>query len=142
MKKKTWFIAAAVLLVLLLLFLHLVPYHPFKENDEIEIDSVTYIMRQDPEGTAIKEMDITGDIDLEKLELYLQLMKTKRLRTHSVRHVVADVAYYIDGICNGKPMHIIIGPAEENWVYESADRGGYRIENPQVWLQLMELLKK
>ncbi len=142
MKKKVWLVAVAVPMVLLLLFLHLVPYHPFKKKDEIEIDMVTHIMWENPEGTAITEVDITEDIDLEKLELYLQLMKTQRLRSHSVRHVVADVAYYIDGICNGKPMHIIIGPAEENWVYESADRGGYLIENPEAWLQIMELLRQ
>lgn len=136
MKKKYWISMVAIGLVLLLLFLHLVPYHPFDEKDEIEIDSVS----QNFDG-ALYQVDITDQIDVEKLESYLLLMKTKRLCEHSVRHVAADVTYYIDGICNGNPMHIIVGPADENWVYESADRGGYRIQNPEVWLQLIEGLK-
>lgn len=136
MKKKYWISVVAIGLVLLLLFLNLVPYHPFDEKDDIVIDSVS----QNFDG-ALYQVDITDQIDVEKLESYLLLMKTKRLREHSVRHVAADVTYYIDGICNGNPMHIIVGPADENWVYESADRGGYRIQNPEVWLQLIEGLK-
>lgn len=135
MKKKYWISVVAIGLVLLL-FLHLVPYHPFDEKDDIVIDSVS----QNFDG-ALYQVDITDQIDVEKLEFYLLLMKTKRLREHSVRHVAADVTYYIDGNCNGNPMHIIVGPADENWVYESADRGGYRIQNPEVWLQLIEGLK-
>ena len=40
MKKKIWLVVAAVLLVMLLLFLHLVPMRPFGEEAVIEIDKV------------------------------------------------------------------------------------------------------
>ena len=134
--KKYWISTVVIALVFLLLFLHFVPYHPFRDKDAFDIHSITQVV--DGETKA----DITDQIDVEKLEQYLLLMKTKRLRKHSVRHLLADVDYYIDGTYNARPMHIILGPADENWVYESGDRGGYEIENPEVWLLIMEDVKK
>lgn len=137
MHKKYWIGIVITGLLLVLLYLHFVPYHPFKDPDAFAIDSVKQVL----DGNGDEE-DITDQIDLEKLQQYLLLMKTKRLRKHEVRHVTADVTYYIDGIYENRPMHIILGPAEENWVYESADRGGYAIENPEIWLRIMEDVKK
>ena len=142
MKKKVWVITSAVALALLLLFLHLVPVRPFGEKDVIEIDKVEQNVWLDAQGREIEDVDITEQIDVDKLIFYLQIMQTDRLCSHMDSYWMGDVTYEIHGICNGKPLHINIGTEEESQVYESGDKGGYRIKNPEVWLQLIELLRQ
>ena len=143
MKKKKWlFVIAAVLLVMLLLFLHLVPMRPFGEKDVIEIDKVEQNVWLDVQGNAIEDVDITEEIDVDMLVFYLQIMQTDRLRSHVGSYWMGDVTYEIHGVCNGKPLHINIGTEAESYLYESGDKGGYRIKNPEVWLQLIELLRQ
>lgn len=140
MKKKVWLIAA-VLPVLLLLFLHLVPMRPFHEKDSIAIDRVEQNMWMDAEGKEIEDVDITEQIDVDMLTFYLQIMQTDRLPSHMGSYWMGDVTYEIHGVCNGKPLHINIGTEVESYVYESGEKGGYQIKNPEVWVQLIELLK-
>lgn len=143
MKKKKWlFVIAAVLLVLALLFLNLVPMRPFGEKDVIEIDKVEQNVWLDTLGNAIEKVDITEEIDVDTLVFYLQLMQTDRLCSHVGRYWMGDVTYEIHGVCNGKPLHINIGTEAESYLYESGDKGGYRIKNSVVWLQLIELLRQ
>ena len=71
MKKKIWLVIAAVLLVMLLLFLHLVPMRPFGEEDVIEIDKVEQNVWLDTQGNAIEDVDITEEIDVDMLVFYL-----------------------------------------------------------------------
>jgi len=142
MKKKAWIITSAVALALLLLFLHLVPMRPFGEKDVIEIDKVEQNVWLDAQGKEIEDVDITEQIDVDTLIFYLQIMQTDRLRSHMGSYWMGDVTYEIHGICNGKPLHINIGTEAESQVYESGDKGGYRIKNPEVWLQLIELLRQ
>lgn len=142
MKKKIWLVIAVVLLVLLLLFLHMVPMQPFGEKDVIEIDKVEQNVWLDTLGNAIEDVDITEEIDVDMLVFYLQIMQTDRLRSHMGSYWMGDVAYEIHGTWNGKPLHINIGTQEESQVYESGNKGGYRIKNPEVWVQLIELLRQ
>ena len=142
MKKKIWLVIAVVLLVLLLLFLHMVPMQPFGEKDVIEIDKVEQNVWLDTLGNAIEDVDITGEIDVDMLVFYLQIMQTDRLRSHMGSYWMGDVTYEIHGTWNGKPLHINIGTQEESQVYESGNKGGYRIKNPEVWVQLIELLRQ
>ena len=142
MKKKIWLVIAVVLLVLLLLFLHIVPMQPFGEKDVIEIDKVEQNVWLDTLGNAIEDVDITGEIDVDMLVFYLQIMQTDRLRSHMGSYWMGDVTYEIHGTWNGKPLHINIGTQEESQVYESGNKGGYRIKNPEVWVQLIELLRQ
>lgn len=142
MKKKIWLVIAVVLLVLLLLFLHMVPMRPFGEKDVIEIDKVEQNVWLDTLGNAIEDVDITEEIDVDMLVFYLQIMQTDRLRSHMGSYWMGDVTYEIHGTWNGKPLHINIGTQEESQVYESGNKGGYRIKNPEVWVQLIELLRQ
>lgn len=142
MKKKAWLVVVGVMLVLLLLFLHLVPMRPFGEKDVIEIDKVEQNVWLDAQGNAIEDVDITEEIDVDMLVFYLQIMQTDRLRSHVGSYWMGDVTYEIHGTWNGKPLHINIGTEAESYVYESGDKGGYRIKNPEVWLQLVELLRQ
>ena len=142
MKKKIWLVIAVVLLVLLLLFLHMVPMQPFGEKDVIEIDKVEQNVWLDTLGNAIEDVDITEEIDVDMLVFYLQIMQTDRLRSHMGSYWMGDVTYEIHGTWNGKPLHINIGTQEESQVYESGNKGGYRIKNPEVWVQLIELLRQ
>ena len=139
--KKKWMIYAGMAVVLILLFLHLVPMRPFGEKDVIEIDKVEQNVWLDTQGNAIEDVDITEKIDMDMLTLYLQIMQTKRVRSYMGTYWMGDVTYEIHGICNGKPLHINIGTESESFVYESSDKGGYQIKNPDVWVQIVELLK-
>ena len=91
---------------------------------------------------AIEDVDITEEIDVDMLVFYLQIMQTDRLRSHMGSYWMGDVTYEIHGTWNGKPLHINIGTQEESQVYESGNKGGYRIKNPEVWVQLIELLRQ
>ena len=142
MKKNAWLVVVGVMLVLLLLFLHLVPMRPFGEKDVIEIDKVEQNVWLDAQGNAIEDVDITEQMDIDMLTFYLQIMQTDRLRSHVGSYWMGYVTYEIHGVCNGKPLHINIGTEAESYVYESGDKGGYRIKNPEVWLQLVELLRQ
>ena len=140
--KKKWLFFAGAALVLVLLFLHLVPMRPFGKKDEIEIGTVQQNVWLDTQGNAIEKMDITEEINVDTLAFYLQIMQTDRLRSPIGSYWAGDVTYEIHGICNGKPLHINIGTESESFVYESSDKGGYLVENPEVWVQLIELLRQ
>ena len=139
---KKWVICGVAALVLVLLFLHLVPMRPFGETDVIVIDKVEQNVWLDSLGNAIEDVDITEEIDVDMLVFYLQIMQTDRLRTHMGSYWMGDVTYEIHGTWNGKPLHINIGTEAESYVYESGDKGGYRIKNPELWLHLIELLRQ
>ena len=139
---KKWLVFVGVALILILLFLHLVPMRPFGKKDDIEIDSVQQNVWFDFQGKEIEKVDITEEIDVDTLVFYLQIMQTDRLRSHMGSYWMGDVIYEIHGIWNGKPLHINIGTEEESQVYESGNKGGYRIKNPEVWVQLIELLRQ
>lgn len=130
-KKRKYIIAVMILIVLIAAFILLVPQHFFDTDHEIIVHRVTLI---DSNGL---ETDITDDDLTEKLETTLYLMEVSRYRMGFSPYRLADTQYEISGRYKGKPFHITFGDSGVNYLYESADKGGYKIRNGDVWSGIM-----
>ena len=126
-KKRSLILAAFVVLVLIAAFLLFVPRYFFHQDHEITVHRVTQI---DANGL---ETDITTDDLTERLETTLYLMQVRRYRTSFSPYKLSDTQYEISGTYNSKPFHIIFGHSGVDYLYESADQGGYKIQNGDVW---------
>nr|WP_122012173.1 hypothetical protein [Maliibacterium massiliense] len=131
-------IALVLLLAAACALLISTPQTFFHESGEKKaaLHRVTYIA---PDGTY---EDMTARVDLDELGYLLSLMKGSRYRKSFAPYPLQDVRYELDGICAGRPFHIVLGDADVNYLYESADQGGYRIQNSAVWLRMMEMLRR
>ena len=82
----------------------------------------------------------TAQVDVEQLELLLELMQTGRVPEPFSPYRADAVTYEISGVDDGGMVHILLGKDKFGYVYTSADRGGYRVRNVQVWLGLLDRL--
>lgn len=130
-KKRKYMIAVAVLIVLIAAFILFVPRYFFDEDHEITVHRVTQI---DSNGL---ESDITDDDLIERLETTLYLMQVSRYRKGFSPYRLADTQYEISGRYQDKPFHIIFGNFGVDYLYESADKGGYKIKNGDIWPGIM-----
>lgn len=135
-KKRKYMITVAVLIVLIAAFILFVPRHFFDTNHEITVHRVTLI---DSNGL---QTDITDDDLVEKLETTLYLMQVSRYRKGFSPYRLADTQYEISGRYQDKPFHITFGNSGVNYLYESADKGGFKIKNGDVWPGIMYSLTR
>ena len=137
MKKKLWIPVIAVLLLLGAVCAHVVsqPRQVFAKNAVWEIYSVeTY------ENGGKK--DITQDVkNPELLAESLRLMECSRLRTGFAPYATKDVRYEISGMCDGRPLRLLLSNDPRLCVvYEDAGKGGWRICRAADVLAIVELL--
>lgn len=130
-KKRKLILAAVVVIILIAAFILFVPQYFFDTDHEITVHRVTQI---DANGL---ETDITDDDLTEKLETTLYLMKVSRYRTSFSPYRLTDTQYEISGRYKDKPFHIFFGYSGVNYLYESADKGGYKLRNGDVWPGIM-----
>ena len=133
MTKKSKLILAAVIILIVLIaaFILFVPQHFFDEDHEITVHRVALI---DSNGLTT---DITDAVKTERLGFLLHLMEGRRYRTSFAPYQLTDTQYEISGQYRDKPFHIILGNSGVNYLYESSDKGGYKIKNADAWLSIM-----
>ena len=112
-------------------FLCAVPqrYFNFDSGKQLKVHSVLY---REPGG---QEEMLTEKVDLGGLESTLFLMERNRYKT------VDSVRYEIDGTYGEDAFHILIGDSNVNFLYESAQQGGYGIRSSAVWMDILTRLR-
>ena len=130
-KKSKWILACVVIVILVAAFILFVPRHFFDEDHEITVQRVMLI---DSNGL---ETDITDTIEVERLEFCLYLMQGSRYRSDFSPYQLTDTQYEISGRYQDKPFHILLGNSGVNYLYESADKGGYKIKHADAWLSIL-----
>lgn len=135
-RKQKLILAAVTLIILIAAFVLFVPRYFFDEDHEITVHRVTKI---DSNGL---ESDITDDDLIERLETTLYLMQVSRYKKGFSPYRLADTQYEISGRYQDKPFHITFGDSGVNYLYESADKGGYKIKNGDVWPGIMYSLTR
>lgn len=134
MKHLKWIIAAAALLLALLVsFVLFIPQSYFPDTGEIEVYRVV-------RNSSEARLEITEEVDLEALSECLPLLQCRRYRTPFAPYAQSEVEYEIDGMCGTQSFHIVLGPADVNHIYESAEKGGYAIVRSDAWLTILSLL--
>ncbi len=114
-------------------FMFFVPQKFFSSKNNIEIHSVDVFVDNG-------KKDITEEIDTKSLEKYVILMEGKRVKTNFAPFEGSKVKYEINGIYNNKPFHILLGENNINYLYESSEKGGYKINNSDVWISVVDNL--
>ncbi len=114
-------------------FMFFVPQKFFCSKNNIEIHSVDVFV----DG---RKKDITEEIDTKSLEKYIVLMEGKRVKTNFAPFEGSKVKYEINGIYNNKPFHVLLGENNINYLYESSEKGGYKINNSDVWISIVDNL--
>lgn len=141
MKKKTALILIIIAVILILsaaAAVLLTPQTFFTETSDIEIYRV--IKTSAPYGKVDERTEITDQVDGASLESCLYLMRCNRYRTSFAPYATADVRYEIDLRYNSESFHIVLGKPYLSVIYVSADKGGYKIANPESWLSLLDAL--
>ncbi len=118
-------------------FLCAVPqrYFNFDSGKQLKVHSVLY---REPGG---QEETLTEKVDLGGLESTLFLMETNRYKTSFSPFAVDSVRYEIDGTYGEDAFHILIGDSNVNFLYESAQQGGYGIRSSAVWMDILTRLR-
>lgn len=98
-----------------------------KDIDLLDIDRVIHNVDHE------ERTDITEQIDLDLLKERIGRYKCSRIPHSFSPYQGQDVLYMIDGFYDNKPIHIILG--EINVVYESSDKGGYKIKDSEKMLE-------
>ena len=129
--KWTMVVALALLIVLLGSYVRFVPQSYFAETGEIEV----YRVVQNKDG---ERLEITQGVDRAALSECLPLLQCRRYRTPFAPYAQSKVEYEIDGVCGEESFHIVLG--DINFIYESAEKGGYEITRSDAWLKIMELV--
>lgn len=137
MKKRTLILGIILVVVAVSVAVLAAPMAFFHGGELMEIYRVEYV---GPDGNPEK---ITDDVDLDLLESCLPLIRCRRLRTQFAPYFLEDVEYEISLMdnTNGRTVYIILGEAGLNYIYLSADEGGYKIIDNSAWLNIMELLE-
>lgn len=134
---RTKLVQTAILVCLIIAtYVYTVPNYYFPAQGKMDISRVTY---RSPDG---KESEISDSIDMDQLEHDLHMLESKRGVYSFSSYALTDVQYEIDGISEGKPFHILLGNADTNCVYESAEKGGHTIVNQDKWINTLETLRQ
>ncbi len=137
-RKKKWLRAAVVIGVLVAAFVVFVPQEFFDWDSEKELQVYRVVSIND----ADERVDITEEVDLEALEIRLYLMEGSRYRSQFSPYYMGQTQYEIDLFYGEDSFHILLGDSSVNYLYESAERGGYKIKNSEVWLWMMKALEQ
>lgn len=120
MKKKIIVIGSATIVMIIAAILFF--SQPKKIVDTgYEIGQVTY-----------KNNDVTEQVDCEKLASIVSKYTCSRLPHTFSPTQTSQVAVELNGSDGGKALHILLG--DINVAYESANRGGYTIQNGKALL--------
>lgn len=123
MKKKAVIIVTIICLTIIITTYYSFPSPIISNIDDVKIYHVAII------DSDYKEEDITSQIDCVKLvETISSYSRSKiRLPFAPTQITVGDIE--IDGTDDNKTMHILLG--NTNVIYESADKGGYKIHQSE-----------
>ena len=137
MKKKLWIPVLAILL-LLGAVCALVMSQP---RDVLEEDAVWELYRVEAYENGVKK-DITAEVkNPALLAESLRLIRCSRLRTDFAPFAADDVRYEISGTCDGQTLHILLSEDPKLCVvYEDGGKGGWRIQQAETVLAVVELL--
>lgn len=95
------------------------PKKYFGKNDDISLYRVIW------NGSG-ERVNVTETSDLEGIEQLLKNMKCKRYAAPFTPLSGADIVCEIDGDMGSAPLHIVFS-SSGGYVYESAEKGGYKI---------------
>lgn len=139
-KKHKWYILSMICIfcVAVVCFIYGTSQKYFTEYSELKINQVLYISSDNVKN--VKE-DITEKLDLSCLQKLMGNIKCKRYRVSFAPYQQKDVRYEIHGIYQKKPIHILLGESQINYVYIDSGKGGYRIENAHDIMQALEQLR-
>ncbi len=127
-KRKVILIGVCCLLAVALIGFFLIPKSPFSSGETVKIRYVKDLNQGDP-------VEITDQIDLERLERLLPLMRFDRFPISQHYDINNQGNYEIETDIGG----VFIGP--ERFSYMRAEHyGAYKLQNSDAWLALMELL--
>lgn len=130
--KKRILIAVTLLLLIVVVYV-LTPAPLIKDANTIEIYKVEQYQKN---GENVDIVDITDQIDLAALQNYLTTAQCSRVPEWFVPICLADYQYEISILCHEPQfhgmnlMHLLLG--EKNLVYQSSDKGGYKIKNGEA----------
>lgn len=130
MRKKVGMAVCAVLIVLFAA-LSFWPQPVVSDAAQYEIQRVTYYEDGQPE-------EITDRVDLVQLKALLAGAQCSRMAQTRGSYSLDEVAFEIDGVCAGQPLHIILGDFNE--VYVSADEGDFEIRDGAALLAQVKAL--
>lgn len=131
MKKQT--MVAVVLLLLGSVVYVLTPVPVVKDADAIEIYRVEQYQKN---GEDVDIVDITDQIDLAALQNYLTTVQCGRVPQRFAPISLTNYDYEIYILCHEPQVHgmshmnLLLG--ERNLVYQSSDKGGYKIKNGEA----------
>ena len=137
MKKKIVILGIVLAVIVIGVAVLATPMAFFRNVESMEIYRVEYV------GSDEQHVNITDEVDLESLESCLPLIRCRRFRTQFAPYLLRDVEYEISLIDygNNRFVNIILGEDDLNYVYISADEGGYQIVNKDAWMTVMDLLQ-
>ena len=98
-----------------------------KDIDLLDIDTVIHNVDNE------ERTDITEQVDLDLLSNLISRYECSRIPHSFAPYQGQDVLYWIDGTYNNKELHIILGNI--NVIYESSDKGGYKIKDSEKMLE-------